>query len=479
MQKVFFRNLAFLVSLNLLIKPIWILGIDRTVQNTVGQSEYGIYFALFNLSFLTQIFLDLGISSFNNKYLAQYQHEIKNYFSRIFTIKLLLSVFYICITIVAGYFLQLNSYQMILLGALAFNQILASLIIYVRSNISALHFFVMDSIFSVMDKAIMILICALLLFTHILPGVFSIEWFVLSQTIAYSFTLVYALIWLSAHSGWFRFSFDKIFSRQLMRDCLPFAILIFLMGVYNKTDGVMIERLLGNEGSQEAGIYASAYRLLDAMNQFGYLFAALLLPIFSRMISNKNKIDELTKTSFTLIFVFASMACLLIFNYRNNIMQLLYHETNTYSATVLGFIIFSFLGSSAIYIFSTLLTANGNLKQLIVIACGGTALNLVCNYLLIRTSGAAGAAMVCTITQITVAFSQILLAKNVFGFQINFKLIGKLILYFLLAATICYVINLLPIQWMLSAVLAAIFITAIAFVLRLFEIRKVLQLVKA
>jgi len=94
MQRVFFHNLAILIALNILIKPIWILGIDRTVQNTVGPAAYGLYFALFNLSFLTQIFLDLGISSFNNKYFAQYQHELKTYFSRIFTIKILLAAFY-------------------------------------------------------------------------------------------------------------------------------------------------------------------------------------------------------------------------------------------------------------------------------------------------------------------------------------------------------------------------------------------------
>ena len=49
-QKKFVTNLALLLFLNLLIKPFWILGIDREVQNLVGEKEYGLYFALFNLS---------------------------------------------------------------------------------------------------------------------------------------------------------------------------------------------------------------------------------------------------------------------------------------------------------------------------------------------------------------------------------------------------------------------------------------------
>src|ERR1043165_847842 len=81
MQKVFFRNLAFLIALNVLIKPLWILGIDRTVQNVVGSSVYGIYFVLFNLSMLTQILLDAGISNYNNRYLAQNESELTAHLS--------------------------------------------------------------------------------------------------------------------------------------------------------------------------------------------------------------------------------------------------------------------------------------------------------------------------------------------------------------------------------------------------------------
>ena len=44
------------------------------------------------------------------------------------------------------------------------------------------------------------------------------------------------------------------------------------MGVYTRTDVVMVERLLP-DGKMQAGIYASAYRLLDAVNVAGFLFS--------------------------------------------------------------------------------------------------------------------------------------------------------------------------------------------------------------
>ena len=46
MQNRFIKNIIFLLFLNLLVKPFWILGIDVAVQNRVGASAYGLYFAL-------------------------------------------------------------------------------------------------------------------------------------------------------------------------------------------------------------------------------------------------------------------------------------------------------------------------------------------------------------------------------------------------------------------------------------------------
>ena len=42
-QKKFVTNIAFLIVLNLLIKPFWPLGIEPAVQNAVGNASYGEY----------------------------------------------------------------------------------------------------------------------------------------------------------------------------------------------------------------------------------------------------------------------------------------------------------------------------------------------------------------------------------------------------------------------------------------------------
>ena len=72
MQKKFFSNLIWLIFFNLLIKPYAIFGIDAEVQNRVGTETYGMYFTLLNFTLLFNILLDVGITNYNTRYVAQY-----------------------------------------------------------------------------------------------------------------------------------------------------------------------------------------------------------------------------------------------------------------------------------------------------------------------------------------------------------------------------------------------------------------------
>src|ERR1035438_3612126 len=98
MLKKFLKNIALVLFLNLLIKPFWILGIDRSVQNHVGVADYGFYYSIFSFSFLLNILLDFGITNFNNKNIAQNNHLLEKHFSGLFLLKLLLGVVYISVT---------------------------------------------------------------------------------------------------------------------------------------------------------------------------------------------------------------------------------------------------------------------------------------------------------------------------------------------------------------------------------------------
>ncbi|MFI5134253.1 MAG: polysaccharide biosynthesis C-terminal domain-containing protein [Chitinophagales bacterium] len=477
MHRVFFRNLAFLVSLNLVIKPIWIFGIDRTVQNVVGASGYGIYFVLTNLSLLTQIILDLGISSYNNRLIAQQEHLLTRQLSHVFSIKLILSGIYLLITVAAALILNYTGHSLFLLFMICVNQILASLITYVRSNISALHHFKVDSTFSVMDKALMILICGTMLYVPSLKSQFIIDWFVYAQLVSYLITLAGALIYVLNISGKIPLNFSFSFSIDLLKSVFPFALLIALMMIYGRIDGVMIEKLLPVDGEREAGLYASAFRLIDAFNQFGFLFSMLLLPIFSRMISTKQNIERLAVSGFTVIHISAVIICTGTWFFAGNIMHLLYTEGTDYSAEILRILMLSILGSTTIYIFSTLLTASNNLRQLIYVAVCAVILNFLSNRILIPHFKALGSAMAAATTQIGVGCAHLLISIFIFKFHVNKLLILKIVLFAASCILIFWIMKSAPISWLISLVTGSILCVLSAFVLRLVEVKKITGLI--
>lgn len=66
----FFKSLGYLLLLNLLIKPVWIFGVDRQVQNVVGHETYGQYFALLSLALVFSFFADAGLTQMVNRQVA-------------------------------------------------------------------------------------------------------------------------------------------------------------------------------------------------------------------------------------------------------------------------------------------------------------------------------------------------------------------------------------------------------------------------
>ena len=194
MQRKFLTNLGLLLFLNLLIKPIWIFGIDLTVQRNVGVGQYGFYFVILNFSFLFNIILDFGITNFNNRNIAQHNQLLNKHFSGILVLKFILGFSYVLVAFIIATILRYSSAQFWLLGWLALNQFLLSFVLYLRSNISGYLMFKTDSFLSVLDRLLMIFFCGILLWGHVTAARFRIEWFVYSQTAAYSITAALAFL---------------------------------------------------------------------------------------------------------------------------------------------------------------------------------------------------------------------------------------------------------------------------------------------
>jgi len=476
MHRKFLTNLGLMLFVNILIKPFWILGIDRSVQNVVGPVDYGFYYAVFNFSFLFNILLDFGITNFNNRNISQNNHLLNKHFSGIVAIKFILAGIYMVITLSAGLIWGYDSRQMFILLILGINQFLISFILYLRSNISGLLLFKTDSFVSVLDRVLMILICSVLLWGNITSTVFRIEWFVYAQTSAYLLTALVAVLIVARKASFSRLKWDKLFFLMIIKKSFPFAILGLLMTFYNRIDSVMMERMLpGNLGDLQTGIYAMAYRLLDASNMIAYLFAVLLLPIFARMIKLGESVQGILRLAFTLLFTISVVASTASFFYSFEIMDLLYDHHVTEASFVFRLLMIDFVAVSATYVFGTLLTANGSLKIMNILASAGMLINIALNLYFIPRFMAQGAAVASLATQFVIALAQVLIVVKSFHFIPDLRYLIKLLGFVSGVILISYLSRFLPFDWKVSFVALLIVSALLAFLSGLLNIRSLLR----
>lgn len=439
MKREFLLNIGFLVVVNLLIKPFYIFGIDRTVQNTVEAQEYGLYFTLYNFTFLFQILNDFGLHNFNNRHLSQHRQLLAKYFPSFLTLKFLLSLLYLLAVFIAGKLAGYPESYFHLLQIVGLNWVLMSLVLYLRSNVSGLGWYRTDSMLSVLDRSLMILVCGVLLWTPVWRNEFRIEWFVYAQTFTLSLTALIAFAVIFRELKQWAFQLRPVYLLLILKKSYPYALVIFLMTVYTRVDGVMIERML-EDGTREAGVYAMAYRLLDAANMFGFLVAGLLLPMFARMLRDRESVFPLLNLSFRMVWVVCIGLALAVFFFREEIMTALYVEGDAYSGEILGYLMLSFIAASSAYIHGTLLTANGSMLKMNLIFVFGVILNVTLNWWLIPQMQALGAAIATCITQFAVWLAQVELVRRVFNKPVQWKLAIR----FGLFAVSCFV----AFQWL-------------------------------
>jgi O-antigen/teichoic acid export membrane protein len=432
----FLSNLILLLLLNLLIKPVYILGIDAEVQARVGTEIYGSYFALLNISFLLNILCDLGINNYTTREVAKAGIIQQNTFAGTAQLRLFLGLIYLIIALICGFILGYRGFEIEMLLILAINQVFASFILFFRSNLTGLHLFRKDSLISVLDRLLLIIgLGYLLLRSSDTP--FDIRWLVYGQTAAYLITALSAYWMLKPYGAGLKYKLNFSEALLTLKASYPYALLIFMMMVYNRTDGVMLERML-DDGAAQAGIYARAYRFFEALNMVAYLFAVLLLPMFSKALHEKTSIRPLVKTGFQLLLFGSCIVACLGFFYSTEIMEFRYDDLTTLTAPVLQILLLGFVALSISYVTGTLLTASGDLRSLNRIALLSVLLNVVLNFLMIPVWGAYGSAVATLITQWFAVFAQVYSIAYRFRPKPDYSLLIRSSLFVSLLATSGY-----------------------------------------
>ena len=437
MKREFLLNIFLLIVINFLVKPIYIFGVEARIQNLVGPSVYGVYFALFELVFLFQFINDPGIQTYSSRYISA-NRQLFNEFNRdLLGLKIMLAILF-SISVFIGFFaLGYDTELLYLLGLICAAMIVNSFFMLARTSLSGLGLYRYDSLFSALDKVFAILILGYFAWFSGYQQDFDIHLLPLGQLISGIAALAIVVLVLVYKQYKFKIRFRIPEFLTLLRNSLPYAAVILLMTAFYRIDGVMLERLLPDEAYQ-AGLYAAAFRFMDIVNMTGVLFGGLLLPMYSYKLSQRESVEDLFNLSLSLLVVVATLSFIVFVIYSKDIYQFLYRADYHESHSLLQLLMIGAFPMLISHSVGSLLLAGTKLKRLNILFLAALAINALGNYFAIPAYGAEGAALVSVITQWVVASGMFYLSVKESLIKMDKSLFFRIAIYLVLVCSSVY-----------------------------------------
>jgi O-antigen/teichoic acid export membrane protein len=463
----FFQSLFLLLLLNTVIKPIWIFAIDRKVQLITGTEVYGKYFALFSLSLVFNFLIDFGITVYYNRKAAADNKYLQENFARAAALKLLLSVLYAVVLLLICVVTHWDDWRMP--GWLIVNQVMLSFLLFFRANITAMHEYTADAFFSVLDKLLVVIGSAVYIYLPSVAGPMDIYIFIYLQVAGASIAAVgaFVFVYFKAEIAW---RLPKgFFHLAYLKETIPYAIAIFLMAAHSRLDAFLLERMHSN-GAYEAGVYAKAFRLLDAANMAGYLTAGFMLPYLSKHLQDPGIKQFITRVLniLMLLAIFISSVSIVFPEW---IDRLLYHQADRYTSLIISLCIPVIIFYYWVHVFGSLLTASGLVKQFAILTSFFVVLNFVFNLFFVSKFGAQGSAIIALGSQCLycVVITRVIIRN---GFNVfSFKLLLQHVALFVMVILLLSAGKFLSLNIILNISSVVIITLVVAFIMKMISFR--------
>jgi O-antigen/teichoic acid export membrane protein len=275
---------------------------------------------------------------------------------------------------------------------------------------------------------------------------------------------------------------DKSLQKEILLGSLPFATLTLFAMIIYRADSVLLERI---DGAQASGTYALGFRIFESYGMISYLFAGLLLPIFSRMLAAKDPIQHLVSLSSRILFSVTWTFCLLGFMLPEHLLLLIYDNPSGQAVDAFRWLMPGCFAFSMQYVYGSLLTADGKLKLLNGIMISMCIINLILNVIWIPFEGAVASAKVNAISHTIILLTEIVLVCRYYKISIAylFKETALFVAFTLLLAVLfltnyfSLTINDLPLAYRASLFIGLAVIAAL--ITKMISYKALLQLLRS
>lgn len=294
MLKSIFKNSSYLLVSQLFVK-VFAFAYAIFLAGNIGAENFGTYSAALSIFGLMSLFSDLGINRVLTRDIARDESELPKLFSTAMLLRafsaavsfLALTIFFY-LTDPSDLRFQLTTIALLSLVpqsiALSIDAILIAL---KKVSFSAIGFFLFN-----MTSFI---IGSILIFLGY--GVYGAILAFLAGQIFYSIILIYLL---AANRKITFAPFNWNLAKELLKKSWPYGILSAIGFASFRLDTVILSYSVGGE---QAGIYALAYRFLEAATIVPVAFGTVLYPVFSEHSENHTNTKKLFKQSLLAGFV--------------------------------------------------------------------------------------------------------------------------------------------------------------------------------
>jgi O-antigen/teichoic acid export membrane protein len=238
----------------------------------------------------------------------------------------------------------------------------------------------------------------------------------------------FIILWLySQKSVKIKLEFDLIFWKKIIKRTWPLALTIILNLIYLKGDILILSLFKSNE---EVGIYGASYRAIEVIGTIPYMFAGIMLPIFTaNWLKGENKfLEKIIQKSFDFMIILALPLAVGTQFIATKIMMMIAGQDFGSGGPALQILIISTAMLFVSCIFSHIIIAINKQKKVIGLYAITAALSLVLYLFLIPRFSYIGAAMVTIFSNALILLGTYYYVKKFTSFQAKFVVLKKSIL---------------------------------------------------
>jgi len=250
------------------------------------------------------------------------------------------------------------------------------------------------------------------LFLRLNWGLYGIGY---SQIFVWILILISAWVLISKKFTPIKFEFDFEFWGKLLKNSIPFALMLVFTGLYLNLDTVLLSFF---KGDQAVGLYNAANRLVLAGKMTSGILMASLFPIMSETSrKSKEEFDRLLGKSLTLMFCFALPIGVGTIFLAGRTINLFYGAEFSGSVPALQILIWGMFCMYLSIVMGNGLIAKGYQRINTAITGIGLVISLLLNFSLIQKFSHLGTSVAILTTEFFVMIAGMFFARKLLGFD--------------------------------------------------------------